>query len=164
MRDGYKNPAYTYETNVMGTVNILECVRLSDCVRSFLNVTTDKVYLNREWAWGYREDVYKRQLLDDAVEIADLLLPKGLVVYIEDRYGRREEKYSDGSRYEVPLVVLIDDMSASASEILAGAIQDYGVGLIVGEKSYGKGIVQTKMCIRDRYCSFLHPGPLRWRR
>lgn len=56
VRDGYKNPAYTYETNVMGTVNILECVRLSDCVRSFLNVTTDKVYLNREWAWGYREN------------------------------------------------------------------------------------------------------------
>jgi len=56
VRDSYKDPAYTYETNVMGTVNILECVRGSDCVRSFLNVTTDKVYLNREWAWGYREN------------------------------------------------------------------------------------------------------------
>ena len=56
VRDSYKNPAYTYETNVMGTVNILECVRNSDCVRSFLNVTTDKVYLNREWEWGYREN------------------------------------------------------------------------------------------------------------
>lgn len=56
VRDSYKNPAYTYETNVMGTVNILECIRNSDCVRSFLNVTTDKVYLNKEWVWGYRED------------------------------------------------------------------------------------------------------------
>ncbi len=56
VRDSYKNPAYTYETNVMGTVNILECVRNSDCVKSFLNVTTDKVYLNKEWAWGYREN------------------------------------------------------------------------------------------------------------
>ncbi|MCM1100963.1 MAG: CDP-glucose 4,6-dehydratase [Acetatifactor muris] len=56
VRESYQNPAYTYETNVMGTVNILECVRNSDCVRSFLNVTTDKVYLNREWEWGYRED------------------------------------------------------------------------------------------------------------
>ncbi len=55
VRDSYKDPAYTYETNVMGTVNILECVRNTDCVRSFLNVTTDKVYLNKEWAWGYRE-------------------------------------------------------------------------------------------------------------
>lgn len=56
VRDSYKDPAYTYETNVMGTVNILECVRLSDCVHSFLNVTTDKVYQNREWVWGYREE------------------------------------------------------------------------------------------------------------
>ncbi len=56
VRESYKNPAYTYETNVMGTVNILECVRNSDRVRSFLNVTTDKVYLNREWSWGYREN------------------------------------------------------------------------------------------------------------
>ncbi len=56
VRDSYKNPLYTYETNVMGTVNILECVRSSACVKSFLNVTTDKVYLNKEWAWGYREN------------------------------------------------------------------------------------------------------------
>lgn len=56
VRESYKNPAYTYETNVMGTVNILECVRQSDCVRSFLNVTTDKVYHNNEWIWGYREE------------------------------------------------------------------------------------------------------------
>jgi len=56
VRDGYDNPVYTYETNVMGTVNILECIRNSSCVRSFLNVTTDKVYLNREWEWGYREN------------------------------------------------------------------------------------------------------------
>lgn len=56
VRDSYKDPAYTYETNVMGTVNILECVRNSNCVKSFLNVTTDKVYLNKEWAWGYREN------------------------------------------------------------------------------------------------------------
>lgn len=56
VRDSYKDPAYTYETNVMGTVNILECIRNSDCVKSFLNVTTDKVYLNKEWSWGYREN------------------------------------------------------------------------------------------------------------
>lgn len=56
VRDSYKEPVYTYETNVMGTVNILECVRKSSCVKSFLNVTTDKVYLNKEWHWGYREN------------------------------------------------------------------------------------------------------------
>lgn len=56
VRDSYKDPRYTYETNVMGTVNLLECVRRSSCVKSFLNVTTDKVYHNNEWCWGYREN------------------------------------------------------------------------------------------------------------
>lgn len=56
VRESYKNPIYTYETNVIGTVNILECIRLSNCVKSVLNVTTDKVYLNKEWPWGYREN------------------------------------------------------------------------------------------------------------
>lgn len=55
VRDSYKDPVYTYETNVMGTVNVLECVRQTECVTSFLNVTTDKVYENREWEYGYRE-------------------------------------------------------------------------------------------------------------
>lgn len=56
VRESYQNPVYTYETNVMGTVNIMECVRLNPCVKSFVNVTTDKVYLNKEWQWGYREN------------------------------------------------------------------------------------------------------------
>lgn len=56
VRESYKNPVETYNVNVMGTVNVLECVRKSDSVRSFLNVTTDKVYKNREWEWGYREN------------------------------------------------------------------------------------------------------------
>lgn len=56
VRHSYKEPVYTYETNVMGTVNILECVRKNSCVKSFLNITTDKVYKNNEWEWGYREN------------------------------------------------------------------------------------------------------------
>lgn len=56
VRESYRNPVYTYETNVMGTVNVLECVRLTTSVKSFVNVTTDKVYLNKEWVWGYREN------------------------------------------------------------------------------------------------------------
>ena len=56
VRESYQNPVYTYEANVMGTVNIMECVRLNQCVKSFVNVTTDKVYLNKEWEWGYREN------------------------------------------------------------------------------------------------------------
>lgn len=56
VRESYRNPVATYETNVMGTVNLLECARSSESVCSVLNVTTDKVYLNREWVWGYREN------------------------------------------------------------------------------------------------------------
>lgn len=56
VRASYQNPVYTYETNVMGTVNVLECCRKNPCVKSILNVTTDKVYENKEWAWGYREN------------------------------------------------------------------------------------------------------------
>lgn len=56
VRESYKAPRCTYEVNVMGTVNILECVRKSNSVKSILNVTTDKVYENKEWVWGYRED------------------------------------------------------------------------------------------------------------
>lgn len=60
VRTGYQDPVGTYETNVMGTVNLLECVRLSESVKSVINVTTDKVYANQEWLWGYREN----ELLD----------------------------------------------------------------------------------------------------
>ncbi len=56
VRDSYADPVYTYETNVMGTVYLLECARRYGCVKSLLNVTTDKVYKNNEWEWGYRED------------------------------------------------------------------------------------------------------------
>ena len=56
VRDSYRDPVYTYETNVMGTVHVLECSRLFPCVRSVLNVTTDKVYENMEWEYGYREN------------------------------------------------------------------------------------------------------------
>ena len=54
--ESYKDPKYTYETNMLGTLNVLECIRNTDSVKSFVNVTTDKVYKNNEWEWGYRED------------------------------------------------------------------------------------------------------------
>lgn len=56
VRESYRDPVGTYETNVMGTVNVCEAVRQTKSVKSFVNVTTDKVYLNREWSWGYREN------------------------------------------------------------------------------------------------------------
>lgn len=82
-------------------------------------------------------------LVDSAVEMLDRLLPKGLMVYTEDKDGKREEEYAkDSKQLKVPLALLINGNSASSSEIFAGAIKDYGKGTIVGEKSFGKGIVQ----------------------
>ena len=82
-------------------------------------------------------------LLTDVVEIADLLLPEGDVVYVENRAGERINYSSDAEYWDVPLVVLINGMSASASEILAAAVQDFDRGALVGTRSYGKGIVQS---------------------
>lgn len=88
--------------------------------------------------------------LTTVVEIARKILPEGLVVYTEDKYGEREEYRCDGSApLGMPLVVLIDGNSASASEILAGAIKDYGVGTLVGTTTFGKGIVQRIMQLTD---------------
>ena len=88
--------------------------------------------------------------LSAVVNIAKMLLPEGLIVYTEDREGNRDEYYCNGEReIEVPMVVLVDGNSASASEILAGAIKDYGVGTLMGTTTYGKGIVQRPIEMSD---------------
>lgn len=88
--------------------------------------------------------------LNAVVEIAKQILPKGLIVYTEDRNGNRTEYSCDGKKeLEVPLVVLVDGNSASASEILAGAIKDYGIGTLVGTTTFGKGIVQRAISLGD---------------
>ena len=88
--------------------------------------------------------------LSTVCDIARMILPKGLIVYTEDKYGERVEYSCDGSQQiEVPLVVLTDGYSASASEILAGAVKDYGIGTLVGTTTYGKGIVQKVISLTD---------------
>lgn len=80
--------------------------------------------------------------VDDAVKIADLFLPAETVTYLEYRNGQRDYYNATAGALAIPMVVLINENSASASEILAGAFQDYGTAAIVGTQSYGKGIVQ----------------------
>lgn len=88
--------------------------------------------------------------LDAVVEIARMLLPEGMIVYTEDKYGKRKEYTCDGShKLELPLVVLVDQNSASASEILAGAIKDHQLGTLVGTTTFGKGIVQQIVPFKD---------------
>ena len=86
-------------------------------------------------------------LLTSVCDVLDTILPKGLIVYTEDKYGKREEELCDGKTpIDIPLAVLVNGNSASASEIFAGAVKDHKVGTIVGTTTYGKGVVQT---IRD---------------
>ncbi len=81
--------------------------------------------------------------LELVVDICDVLLPESIIMYMEDRAGSRDTYYSDSEMLGLPLVVLVNEMSASASEVLAGAVQDTGVGKIVGQTTFGKGVVQV---------------------
>ena len=81
--------------------------------------------------------------------VAEQLLPRGLIFYMEDKNGKRTEYTCKGADFDLPLVVLVNEYSASASEILSGAIKDAGIGKLVGKKTYGKGIVQSVIELYD---------------
>ena len=89
-------------------------------------------------------------LVDVTCDILDQLLPEGLIVYTEDKDGNREEETSDAEHYfPGKMAVLVNGNSASASEIFAGAIKDYGVGTLIGTQTFGKGIVQSLFPLSD---------------
>lgn len=92
--------------------------------------------------------------LDTVCQILDLLLPEGTIVYTEDKNGERvDTKTSDEEhQFTKPMAVLVNGGSASASEVFSGAVQDYGIGTIIGTQTYGKGIVQTLYSLSDGPC------------
>lgn len=88
-------------------------------------------------------------LLSTVVHLLDQVLPEGLLVYVEDKYGNRDEYTSNAACIDLPIVVLMDENSASASEIFAGAMKDYEYATLVGKTTYGKGIVQNIIRLSD---------------
>jgi len=88
-------------------------------------------------------------LLDVVVNIADRVLPQGIITYTEDRHGNRRNHYSGVDRVEVPMAVLVNGGSASASEVLAGAIKDTNTGTLIGTQTFGKGVVQNLYTLPD---------------
>lgn len=141
-RKKIESPTVEYELleNQIGYIQITE----------FDAVTTDQFIEALQQA---KADNMKALILDlrnnpggnlaDVIAISKEILPEGLIVYTEDKYGERKEYSCDGTKeIDVPMVVLVNGYSASASEILAGAIKDYGKGTILGTTTYGKGIVQ----------------------
>ena len=133
--------------NQIGLIKILQFDKVT--IEQFRNAIDD---LDSQGQRGLIVDVRDNPggLLSSVSQILDRVLPEGLIVYTEDKYGNREEIMSDGIEYfDKPLVVLTNGNSASASEIFAGAIQDYDIGKVVGTTTFGKGIVQSIFPLED---------------
>lgn len=126
-------------------------------IREFSSITPGQF---RETFLGLKQEGMKQLIvdlrnnpggmLDASCEILNEILPEGLIVYTEDKNGNRQEHRSEGlTSLDIPLAVLVNQNTASAAEIFAGAVQDHGIGTIVGETTYGKGIVQTLFSMKD---------------
>ena len=130
---------YTMLENRIGYVQIYEFFGTD--VRGFREAIA---YFKKHEARGMVIDLRDNPggYVPDAVLIADELLDAGLVIYTQDRYGVRDDWFSYDGKYDIPVVVLVNEFSASASEILAGALKDRGAAKIVGVQTFGKGSVQ----------------------
>lgn len=161
MRDGVKEPQeykITREEIILKTVksdmleNDIGYIRISmfdeDTGSEFKEALTK---LEDESMKGLVLDLRQNPggFIDQCVQVADELLDEGLIVYTEDKQKKREDYKSKNGKVDVPYVVLIDEGSASASEIVSGAIKDRKAGLLVGTKSFGKGLVQSIEQLKD---------------
>lgn len=119
-----------------------------NCVEGFKEAING---LKKEKAKGVIIDLRDNPggLLKDVCEILDLILPQGTIVYTENKAGKKDTYESDANYWDIPIVVLVNGNSASASEVFAGAVQDYNRAKLVGVKTFGKGIVQTIVPIQE---------------
>lgn len=142
-----KTIKYEMLADKVGYIQITEFEETT--IEQFKNAITD---LKKQGMTGLVVDLRDNPggLLNAVSDMLDYILPEGLTVYTQDKYGNKDEYKSDAkTELDVPMTVLINGNSASASEIFAGAVQDYGVGKLVGEKSFGKGIVQEIRPLSD---------------
>lgn len=142
-----KTVSYTLLDNNIGYLSILQFEEVT--TKQFKAAVED---LQSQGMKGLVIDIRNNPggLLDTVVGMLKYMLPDGLIVYTEDKQGNRKEyKGQDNDEFNLPLAVLVNGNSASASEIFAGAIQDYGKGTIIGTQTYGKGIVQTVKPLTD---------------
>lgn len=140
----------TVNSEMKGDIGYIQIISFDDVtVHQFTEAYED---LEKQGMKGLIIDVRSNPggLLTSVLDICRQILPKGRIVYTEDKYGQKEEYTCDGkNEIDIPLVVLTNGNSASASEILAGAVQDYGIGTIVGTTTYGKGVVQNIFGLND---------------
>lgn len=142
-----KTVSYTLLDNNIGYLSISQFEEVT--TKQFKAVVED---LQSQGMKGLVIDIRNNPggLLDTVVGMLKYMLPDGLIVYTEDKQGNRKEyKGQDNDEFNLPLAVIVNGNSASASEIFAGAIQDYGKGTIIGTQTYGKGIVQTVKPLTD---------------
>lgn len=142
-----KTVSYTLLDNNIGYLSISQFEEVT--TKQFKAAVED---LQSQGMKGLVIDIRKNPggLLDTVVGMLKYMLPDGLIVYTEDKQGNRKEyKGQDNDEFNLPLAVIVNGNSASASEIFAGAIQDYGKGTIIGTQTYGKGIVQTVKPLTD---------------
>lgn len=130
----------------IGYIQILEFQKQTD--EQFMEMYKN---LNEQGMKGLIVDVRANPggLLSSVVNLCDFILPEGKIVYVEDCFGNVDEYFSKNSSIDMPLVLLVDENSASASEILAGALKDYGYATLVGKTTFGKGIVQNIFPLAD---------------
>ena len=132
-----------------GNIGYIQITEFQDKTDEQFKVMVEQ--LKQQGAKGLVIDVRANPggLLSTVVHLLDQVLPEGLLVYVEDKYGNRDDYLSGASCLDLPLVVLIDETSASASEIFAGALKDYDYATLVGKTTYGKGIVQNIIPLSD---------------